>query len=270
MKESKFLKVAKEAALQAGKVIMNYYGKDHKLMIKTDNSDFATWADLEAERTIVEIITKNFPAHNVISEEKIRIDRKSTYTWAVDPIDGTVSFASKMPFFAVSIGLLENNQPVVGVIYHVEPGNLYWAEKGQGAYVSHQGKASSAYLNGKKISVSKTRKLEDAVVGLGIGSISRRKVKLQDYFYPLLDRVRYIYMLGGGAVTMALVAQGSLDGFPNKAWIWDQAAAGIIIVEAGGKISDRLNNPVDWSADKTEFIASNGLIHEQILEALKG
>lgn len=253
-----FLKVAKQAALEAGKVIMSYYGQNHKLMFKTDNSDFATQADLDAEKIIVEVITKNFPDHNIISEEKVRIDKKSTLTWAIDPIDGTVSFASKMPFFAVSIGLLENNQPILGVIYHVELKDLYWAEKDKGSF-----------LNGKKILVSKTKKLADAVVGLGIGSIGRRKEKLKDYFYPLLDKVRFVYMLGGGAVTMALLAKGSLDAFPNKAWIWDQAAAGIIITEAGGKISDRFGNPVDWSKERAEFIASNGLIHDEILEALR-
>ena len=85
----------------------------------------------------------------------------------------------------------------------------------------------------------------------------------------LLEKIRYIYMLGGGAVTMAFLAKGSLDAVPNQAWIWDQAAAGIIITEAGGMVSDRFGNPVDWSTDYTEFIASNGLIHEQILEALR-
>lgn len=257
--EDNFLKVAKQAAIEAGKVIMSYYGKDHKLMIKTDHSDFATQADLRAEEVIVEAVTKNFPSHNIISEEKIRINRKSPFTWAIDPIDGTISFVANLPFFAVSIGLLKNNQPIVGVIYHVERKDLYWAEKGKGAH-----------LNGKKISVSKTNKLENAVVGLGIGKISQRKSKLDEYFSPLLDKVRYIYMLGGGAVTMALVAKGSLDALPNRAWIWDQAAAGIIIPEAGGRITDRYGNPVDWSVDETEFIASNGLIHEQLLEALKG
>lgn len=256
--EDKFLKIAKQAALKAGKVIMSYYGKDHKLIIKTDHSDFATQADLAAEKVIVEILTKHFPSHNIISEEKVRINNKSNYTWAIDPVDGTVSFVSRMPFFSVSIGLLEGNRPIVGVIYHVAQKDLYWAEKGKGAY-----------LNGKKISVSKTGKLENAVVGLGIGTITRRKDKLNDYFFPLLNKVRYIYMLGGGAVSMALLSKGSLDGFPNKAWIWDQAAAGIIIPEAGGKISDRYGNPVDWSADKTEFVASNGLIHDQLLEALR-
>ena len=91
--EDEFLEVAKQAALKAGKVIMSYYGKDHELMIKTDNSDFATQADLAAEKVIVEILTKHFPSHNIISEEKVRINNKSNYTWAIDPVDGTVSFA---------------------------------------------------------------------------------------------------------------------------------------------------------------------------------
>lgn len=253
-----FLKVAKQAARKAGKIIMNYYGQDHKLMIKTDHSDFATQADLEAEKVIVEIIRKNFPSHNIIAEEKVRIDNKSPFTWAIDPIDGTISFVSKMPFFAVSIGLLENNRPVLGVIYHVAQNDLYWAEKGKGAY-----------LNGRKIAVSKTARLKNSVIGLGIGSISRRKDKLKDYFYPLLDKARHIYMLGGGAVSLAFVARGFLDALPNTAWIWDQAAGGIIITEAGGKISDRFGNPVDWSADKAECIASNGVVHNEVLEALK-
>lgn len=256
--EDQFLKVAKQAAIEAGKVISDLYGKEHKLMFKTDNSDFATQADLKAEKIIVEIISKNFPSHNIIAEEKVRIDQNSPFTWAIDPVDGTISFASKMPFFAVSIGLLENNQPIVGVIYDVERKDLYWAQKGK-----------EAFLNDKKISVSKTTKLADAVIGLGIGGMKGRREKLKEYFFPLLDRVRYIYMLGGGVVTMALLAKGSLDAVPNQAWIWDQAAAGIIITEAGGMVSDRFGNPVDWSADRAEFIASNGLIHDQILAALK-
>lgn len=256
--EDKFLQVAKKAALQAGKVIMNYYGQDRNLVIKSDNTDFATKADLRAEKIIVEIITKNFPAHNIIAEEKTRINKKSKYTWAVDPVDGTIPYVSNMPFFSVSIGLLENNQPIVGVIYHVTQKDFYWAQKDKGAF-----------LNGQKISVSKTNKLDEAVVGLGIGTITKRRAKLDDYFFPLLDKVRYIYMLGGGAVTMAFLARGFLDATPNRAWIWDQAAAGIIITEAGGMTSDRFGNPVDWSADYTEFIASNGRIHNELLKALK-
>lgn len=257
MKEDNFFKIAKQAALEAGKVIMSYYGKKHKLMIKTGSSDFATQADLAAEKIIVEIITKTYPAHNIIAEEKVRIDNKSSYTWAIDPIDGTISFAGKMPFFAVSIGLLENNQPIMGVIYHVAQKDLYWAKKGHGAY-----------LNSNKISVSKTKKLSDATIAVGIGSIGMRQQKLEEYFFPLLDKVRYVYVINGGAMLMAYLAKGSLDATPNNAWIWDQAAAGVIIPEAGGRISDRYGKPVNWSKDRTEFIASNGLIHDRIIEIL--
>lgn len=258
MNDSNFLKVAKQAAIKAGQVIMGFYDKELQITIKTDNSDLLTQADLESEKTIVGIITKNFPSHNIIAEEKTRIDKKSNYTWAIDPLDGTISFSSGMPFFAVSIGLLKDQQPIMGVIYHVVPKDLYWAEKEKGAF-----------LNGRKISVSKTSKLKDAVVALGIGTITRRRAKLDDYFFPLLDKVRYYYSLGGGAVSMAYVARGFLDALPNIAWIWDQAAAGIIITEAGGKVTDRQGQPVDWSKDRQEFIASNSLIHEEILEALK-
>lgn len=256
--EDKFLNVAKQAAQEAGKVIMRFYGKDHSLMFKGDRSDFATPTDLEAEKIIVKILSKNFPTHNIISEENVRIDNKSNYTWAIDPIDGTISFASHMPFFAVSIGLLEKNQPIVGVIYHVVQKDLYWGVKGKGAY-----------LNGKRISVSKQKELNDSVIGLGVGRITRRHERLSDYFLPLLDKVRYVYMLGGGVVSMAFVARGWLDAFFSKAWIWDQAAGGVIIEESGGRITDRFGNPPDWSAERIELVCSNGLIHQAILEALK-
>lgn len=253
-----FLKVAKQAAIEAGKVIMKYHGDDHKLLIKTDNSDFATKADLEAEKIIVEIIKKNFPSHNIIAEEKTRITNDSSYKWVIDPIDGTVSYAYQIPFFTVSIGLLKDNEPIVGVIYHVDRRDLYWAQKGKGAF-----------LNGKRIQVSKTGKLKDGVAALGIGSIGRRKEKLNNYFYPLLEKVRYVYMWSGGAYAMALLAKGSLDIVASTAWVWDHAAGGIIIAEAGGKVTDKQGDPVDWSLERSDFVASNGLIHDELLEVLK-
>ncbi len=162
----KFLEIAKEAATEAGKIIRRSFGQEHKLIIKEDVADFATQVDLESEKKIVEILIKAFPDHNIVSEEKVKIDNKSKYTWAIDPIDGTVSYNTGMPFFSVSIGLLEDNQPIVGVILHVIEKGLYWAGRGKGAY-----------LNGKKISVSKTTKLEQAVVGLGLGGVTKQKTE---------------------------------------------------------------------------------------------
>lgn len=256
--DDKFLEVAKQAALEAAKVISKISKQKYKLFIKTDRADFATPADLEAEKIIVNILRQNFPDHNIIAEEKTRIDQNSKYTWAIDPIDGTISFAQDLPFFAISIGLIKNHEPILGVIYHVATKDMYWAKRGQGAY-----------LNNKGISVSKTRNLSDAAVGLGVGTVTRRRQKLDDYFFPLLAKVKYIYMLGGGAVSLAYLAKGSLDAVPNNAWIWDQAAAAVIITEAGGKVTDREGKDVDWFSDRAEFIATNGLIHEQVLEVLK-
>src|SRR3989338_7438393 len=137
MEESQFLKVAKKAALEAGKVISEYSGKDeHKNVKHEDPTDYATEADIEAEKTIVKILTTNFPIHNLVAEEEAKINKKSDFTWVVDPLDGSISFGSGVPYFSVSIGLLERGTPILGVVYNVSFKKLYWAEKGQGAYLN--------------------------------------------------------------------------------------------------------------------------------------
>ncbi len=257
--ESKFLKVAKEAALKAGKIIEKYYGKKLEKKVKDgDNSNFATQADLEAEEIITKIIIANFPTHNIIAEEGGKTDRKSKYTWTIDPLDGTISFVSGLPFFAVSIGLLEENQPILGVINWVANQELYWAQKGKGAY-----------LNGKRIHVSKIDNLEKVILGVGFGKRSIRQQKVDKYLLPLMNKVRYIYCLEGSAISLMSVAKGNFDSYATIAWIWDFAAGAIIVEEAGGKVTDSQGVAPDWTKDRLDIVASNGLIHDQILEALK-
>lgn len=145
--KDKFLKVAKQAALEAGKVIQKYSGQAYQKNIKhKDVSDFSTDADLEAEEKIVGILTKNFPDHNIIAEESGKKNKGSKYTWVIDPLDGTLTFSLGIPYFTVSIGLLRDNKPFLGVIYNVSFENLYWAQSGKGSF-----------LNGQKISVSQNR-----------------------------------------------------------------------------------------------------------------
>lgn len=111
MADSKFLQVAKQAAIEAGKIVKKYYQTKLVLHGKGHVTNFATKADLESEAKVIEIITKNFPEHNIIGEESGRVDNNSEYTWAIDPIDGTIPFVDGLPFFGISIGLLKNNQP---------------------------------------------------------------------------------------------------------------------------------------------------------------
>lgn len=259
MNENEFLKVAKEAGLEAGKIIRQYAGQIHQKSIKHgDASDFATEVDVEVEKVIVAMIAKSFPNHNIIAEENEKTKKGSEFTWVIDPIDGTFSFVVGVPFYSVSIGLLKNNIPVLGVIYNVELNQLYWAEESKGAY-----------LNGKKIHVSNRSTLSEAAAVLDVGHRQKRQAKFDMYIKPLFTKVGYVYSLGSAVAVLAMVAQGILDGDVNQAWIWDFAAGAVIIREAGGKVTDFAGNEPDWSKERLNVVASNGLIHEQILEALQ-
>lgn len=253
-----FLEVAKQAALEAGKVALKYFGKEHALEIKGgDSSNFATAADLEAEKRIIKIIKNNFPDHSFIAEESGE-EGDSEYIWVIDPIDGTVSFSSGLPTFVVSIGLLKNNTPILGVIYQVLTKDLYYASKDGGAY-----------LNGKRIKVSDTKDLEKAMLGIDFAHREKRMGKTQKYILPLIDKVRYPISIGSDALLLALISKGVLDGFATETNIWDCITGAILITEAGGKFTDNLGGEVDWSKMRLDIIASNGLIHKQILEALR-
>lgn len=258
MGNDKFLEVAKKAALEAGELIQNCLGKKHTEKAKRNSSDFATEADLEAEELIIKTILKSFPDHNIIAEERDNDNKGSDYTWVVDPLDGTTAFSTGMPIYSVSIGLLCKNKPTVGVVNHLALGDLYWAVEGKGAF-----------LNGQKISVSKTGDLEHAVMNFDSGHVGTREEKFEKYLFPLMGKIRYVYSLGGGVMATVLVAKGVLDAAPNTAYIWDFAAAAMILKEAGGRITDLEGNEPDWSEHRLDLVASNGLIHDAILEALK-
>ncbi len=259
MTEDIYLKVAKQAALEAGKVIQKYSGKDEYKNIKHgDPTDYATQADLEAEKIIVKILTANFPKHNVISEEEARIDKKSKFTWVVDPLDGTISFGSGIPYFSVSIGLLEEGTPVLGVIYNVSFKQLYWAQKGHGAH-----------LNGKVIRVSKKKGLTESVGVLDFGHNTKRQQKLDLYVNKLIQKIGYIFSFGSAVAALGMVTDGVLDMYVNKGLVWDFVAGIVIVREAGGKVTDFEGNEPDLTKERVNVVASNGLIHDAILKALK-
>lgn len=254
-----FLKVAKQAALEAGEIISKYFGKKHQYKYKNkDESDFATTADLKAEQKIVQILTKNFPTHNIIAEESGRRQNNSEFTWQVDPLDGSFTFGQNIPYFAVSIGLLKNEKPIMGVINHISFKNLYWAKIGDGAF-----------LNGKRINVSKKNELEVAAGSLDHGHRQKRQAKVDLYVNKLVTKIGSPYEFGSAAVTLTMVANGNLDMYVNQAYCWDFAAGTVIVREAGGRVTDFAGNEPDWTKQRLNIVASNGLIHDQILEALR-
>lgn len=251
------LKIAKQAALEAGKIVKKYYQSEVTLHHKGHYANFATPADLESEKKILEIVTKNFPHHNIIAEESGQQDKGSQYSWAIDPIDGTIPFVDGIPTFGVSIGILKNSKPIIGVIYMVATDELYWAQKGKGAF-----------LNGKRIQVRQESILQNCTIGLDWGHTGR-SLKLDRFFKPLVDRVRYIYSFGAAVATLVFVARGMIDAYVIRANVWDLAAGVVLIEEAGGKVTDISGKAVDFSGDRPQIICSNGVIHQQIVEALR-
>lgn len=255
MTDSKFLQVAKEAAIEAGKIVKGYYQSKLTLHGKGHVNNFATQADLESEAKVIEIIKANFPDHNIIAEESGTQDNGSEYSWAIDPIDGTIPFVDGLPFFGISIGLLKNDQPFLGVINMVAKDELFWAEEGKGAF-----------KNGKKIQTRKENRLEMSTLALEWGH-SARQWRIEKHFIPIIENVRYAYVFGSAVQSLTAIAEGKLDGSLIRAYVWDFAAGAILVKEAGGKFTDPKGDKPDFTAEKIQLICSNGLIHDQLVKA---
>lgn len=257
MTESKLLKVAKEAAIEAGKIVKKYYQSELALQGKGHFTNFATQGDIESEAKVIEIVTRNFPDHNIIGEESGRVDNGSEYSWAIDPIDGTIPFVDGIPFFGVSVGLLKNNKPYIGVINMVGAGDIYWAEEGQGAF-----------KNGEKIQVRKKEGLENSTIALEFGHTGRDK-KIENHFIPIVSKVRYVYVFGSAVKSLTLIAQGNLDGAFISAYVWDFAAGAILVQESGGKITTPEGGEPDYTRNHFELIFSNNYIHQDLVSIYK-
>ncbi len=257
MSDSKFLQVPKQAALEAGNLVLSFANEEKKFKLKGRTNDFATQADLASDKLITGIIKSNFPEHNIIAEESGQVDKGSEYTWAIDPIDGTIAYTSGLPTYGISIGLLKDNQPYVGVIYLVGLKELYWAEKDKGAY-----------MNDEQIQARQESQLAQSTIGLELGH-TNRVTKLEQYYHPIVDKVRGVYSVGSAVWQLVSVANGRLDGIVLEANLWDFAAGAIIVTEAGGEISDFAGGEINWEDKRIKIIASNGLIHKELVSLYK-
>ncbi len=247
--------IAVNAALKAGKIAMDYYQKpktiEHKGIV-----DLVTAADKLSEKKIISEIKKEFPDHGFMGEEGEAIESGSDYKWIIDPIDGTTNFAHNIPFFCVSIALQKKDEIILGVILNPVTNDLYVAEKGRGAT-----------LNNKKIKVSDTEKLIDSVVVFGFPYVGEEKIrKIIDSQHKLHGKIQAGRRFGAAALDLCYVASGLAEGFYEYSLKqWDVAAGSLILREAGGKITDFKGERKEIA---TDIIASNGKIHEQLLEII--
>lgn len=244
-----------KAAEESGKLLIRHYGKI-KYVKEKDNESYFTNVDLESEKLIISLIRKNFPGHNIISEESGNLNKKSEYTWYIDPLDGTHNYINNFPLFGVSIALAHKGSVKMGAISLPYFNEIYFAEKGEGAF-----------LNGKKISVSGKKDVKKAFVVTDLALRYRPEEKIQT-INKLKGNVYDLRVLGCAVYDYAMVARGSADAYiTNYTNSWDVAAGALIVEEAGGKVTDLKGKK--WDLSMTEFVISNGKIHSKLLAYVK-
>ena len=218
------LNIAKKAALKAG----NFLRKnkiDINKTISFTNRDIKLQADIESERIIKEILKKDSTFEILAEESGLSSEESSKNLWVVDPLDGTANYSRDIPLCCVSIAMLSNTKPVLGVIYDFNNDELYEGSLN-----------TSACLNGKKISVSKTKKTEEGVLVTGLPNDTDYSNKAMMELIKNFQNWRKVRMIGSAALASTYIASGKADLYmENKSYLWDIAAGAAIVNAAGGE-----------------------------------
>lgn len=220
--------------------------------------NLVTDVDLASEKLIREAISTYYPRHEILAEEGGLTESKSEYRWIVDPLDGTTNYAHGYPVFCVSIGLERNGEVVLGVVYDPMREELFTAERGGGAT-----------LNNRPVHISKIQDLSDSILSTGFPyDIKTSKLTNLDHWANFAMNAQALRRDGAAALDLCYVACGRYDGFWElNLSPWDTAAGSLIVAEAGGRISNFAGG--EFSNYEPEVVASNGLIHDRMIEVLK-
>jgi len=220
--------------------------------------DLVTQFDTRSQHMIVDVLRKKFPNFGILSEEDINYNTDSLMKWIVDPLDGTTNFAHGLPIWAISIALEINEKIVLGVVYDPARKEMFSAIRNCGAY-----------LNNKKIRVSKTKKLSQSLLVTGFPyDIRKSRNNNINHFNNFAVRAQAVRRLGSAALDLCYTACGRFDGYWElKLSPWDQAAGSLILKEAGGKITDFKGK--EFNIYGNEVLGTNGLIHRQMMRVLK-
>jgi myo-inositol-1(or 4)-monophosphatase len=244
-------------ARDAGNLLKEKFNSKHEIYYKGE-INLVTEADKMSEDLIIAAISSNFPDHGILSEESPAQNSQARMRWIIDPLDGTTNYAHGYPVFCVSIALEKEGVIVLGVIYDPLRDDMFVAERGCGAY-----------LNGKKMKVSKTATLSRSLLATGFPyDIRVSKDNNLNYFNLMAMEAQAIRRAGAAALDLAYLACGRFDGFWElKLMPWDMAAGCLMVEESGGVISDMSGGKGNISSPNV--LVSNGLIHEQIISVFK-
>jgi myo-inositol-1(or 4)-monophosphatase len=254
-----YLATAVEAVIRAGDLQMARVGAG-MLVEKKGTIDLVTETDREIERDFRAVVAARFPGHEVLGEEfSLMADRERVpeFCWVFDPIDGTTNFAHGLPIFSASLALEINGEAVVAAVYDPNRRELFTAERGAGAW-----------LNGTPMRVSSSVLLIDSLLCTGFPyNVQRKPEELVGLFAHFLGISRAVRRLGSAAIDLCYVAAGRLDGFwEMQLGPWDISAGALIVSEAGGRVTTTDGSL--FISRRGNILASNGLLHTQMLEAI--
>ncbi|MCJ7739117.1 MAG: inositol monophosphatase [Anaerolineae bacterium] len=249
------LATAVKAARSAGRLMAERYPDRQEVTVK-GYRDIVTETDTAAESIILRMIGERFPDHHIVSEEKGGDEWGNGYAWIVDPLDGTTNYAHHLPVFCVSIGVLEEGVPLLGVVYDPLLDQIFVAERGEGAS-----------LNGAPIHASDVTEVRKAVISLDWAHSDAVRAQSLAVLNRLALECRTVRALGSAALALAYVSAGWLDAYYNLALKpWDSAAGCLLITEAGGRCTDMSGGT--YSVNMPDCVASNGGIHEKLLHLI--
>jgi myo-inositol-1(or 4)-monophosphatase len=245
------------AALKAARGLKRDFGEVENLQVSVKGpGDFVSAADRRSERVLIDELAKARPGYGFVLEESGHVEgTDKSHIWFIDPLDGTTNFLHGLPIFAISIALAREGQIVAGLVHNPATGDMYIAEKGQGAY-----------LNNRRLRVSARRDLADCLIGCGIPHLGKFKEhpRFIADLTAVMARAGNLRRLGAVSLDLCFVASGSYDGFwERNLQAWDLAAGIVIIKEAGGFVTD-----ADGGAEmlaKRSICAANGAIHRDLL-----
>jgi len=254
------------ALRKGGEVLSSYFGKVTNIKVKENLSSVVSEADVESEKVIIDLITKDFPDHNIISEESGYNYKGSSMTWIVDPLDGTSNFVAGLPWFGVLIAVMKDFVPIAAGAFLPAGKHLYYAEQSQ-----------KSSLNGRIIRVADTKSLKDALVAysLDYSDDPNETLKETSILAKLVNNARNIRATNC-LLDFCYTADGRMGAAVNyHEKIWDIAAPWLIVKLAGGMVTDIDGKELDFTVSmenyKKDFpvIASNGLIHDKLISLMR-
>ncbi len=256
-----------EALVKSGEVLMKYFGDLDGYTLKNDQSNIVTKADIESEQLVIEMIKNKYPTHNIIAEESGFVDNESEYTWIIDPLDGISNYAAGIPWFGCMMALVKGGKIIIAGAYLPFFEEIYLAELGKGAT-----------RNDDEINVTEEVEMQKTLVAYSL-DYSDDFEKIKSEVTPITTLVKNVRNIRStnSVLDSCYVADGRLGACVYRtAKIWDVAATGFIIEEAGGVATDVINNPFDFKVNKENylqdysFVAGNKEIHEKIISILNG